>query len=148
MAEALAALSLASNIIQFIDFGGKVLATGYKLYKNSFGGSDIQEIKYVTTGFQRLVEGFSNCLHEDTSAKKVSHVEADLRTLAKHCNDIAEELLAAVNKIDVQGRLGKWKSFRVALKSVLAEEKIEKIEVRLDKLRQQIILHILACFRY
>jgi len=43
MAEAIAALSLAANIVQFIDFGGKVLSGGLKLYKNGLGSNGLGE---------------------------------------------------------------------------------------------------------
>jgi hypothetical protein len=148
MAEIVAALSLASNIVQFIDFGSNVLAAGYRLHKNRSGGSDnIPEIKYVTSAIQRLVKGFTECLPDDSAIGELSRTEVELRKLANQCSVLAEELLSAVSKIEVQGRLKKWNSFRAALKSVLAEEKIAKIQGRLDKFRQGLILHIIACFR-
>jgi hypothetical protein len=59
MAEAIAALSLAANIVQFIDFGGKVLSGGFKLHKNGPGGTvlgEVNDTKLITQSLQRLIE--------------------------------------------------------------------------------------------
>jgi hypothetical protein len=154
MAEAIAALSLAANIVQFIDFGGKVLSGGLKLYKNELGSNGLGEAndtKVITQSLQRLIEGLNQPLIQSNSTNEIaslSQTEIDLRNLAAHCVDLANELLRAISKVELQGKGGKWDSFRAALKHVLAEGKIEKIRQRLDKFRQEIIVHILACFRY
>ncbi|PMD28842.1 hypothetical protein L207DRAFT_574642 [Hyaloscypha variabilis F] len=153
MAEAIAALSLAGTIVQFIDFGGKVLFGGLKLYKNRLGSSALSEMKdtkIITESLQRLIEKLNQPLEESGPANegsKLSQTEIDLRDLAAHCSDIAKELLRAIAKVELQGKRGKWDSLRAALKHVLAEERIEKIRQRLDNFRQEVIMHILACFR-
>jgi hypothetical protein len=150
MAEAIAALSLAANIVQFIDFGTKVLSNGYSLYKSGPGRNvrgENQEIKIITESLNQLVQGLASSKASTNPSSGVSQTEINLSKLAAQCSDIASELLRAVGKLDVQGKAGKWDSFRAALKSVLAESKIEKIRQRLDKFRQEIVVHILACFR-
>ena len=42
---------------------------------------------------------------------------------------------------------GKWRSFRVALKTVWGESKIKNLQVRLDEARQELIVRILMSFR-
>jgi hypothetical protein len=150
MAEAIAALSLAANIVQFIDFGTRVLSNGHSLYKSGSGRKVLdenQEIKIIAQSLNQLVQGLTSSEASTNPSSGVSQIEINLRKLAAQCSDIASELLRAVGKLDVQGKSGRWDSFRTALKSVLAESKIEKIRQRLDKFRQEIIVHILACFR-
>lgn len=154
MAEAIAALSLAANIVQFIDFGGKVLSGGFKLYKNRPGGTvlgEANDTKIITQSLQRLIEDLNQPIKQSDSPNGVielSQTEVDLRNLAAKCIEIANELLNAISKVELQGKGGKWDVFRAALKHVLAEGKIERIRQRLDRFRQEIIVHILACFRY
>jgi len=153
MAEAIAALSLAGTIVQFIDFGGKVLFGGLKLYQKRLGSnalSGMKDTKIITESLQRLIENLNQPLEESGPANegsKLSQTEIDLRNLAAHCSDIAKELLRAIAKVELQGKRGKWDSLRAALKHVLAEESIERIRQRLDNSRQEVIMHILACFR-
>ena len=150
MAEAIVALGLAANIVQFIDFGGKVLSGGLRLYKSGRLG-EANDAKIITQSLQRLIEMLNQPLKPSGSANevtKLSQTEIDLRDLAAHCIDIANELLRAITKLELQGKRGKWDSLRAALKHVLADEKIEKMRQRLDNFRQEIIVHILACFRY
>ncbi|KAE9370087.1 hypothetical protein N431DRAFT_411184 [Stipitochalara longipes BDJ] len=148
MAEAIGALSLAANIVQFIDFGGKVLSGSLKLHKNGWL-SETNDTKIITKSLQQSIEMLNQPLKQSdsTSEVKISQTEADLRNLATHCIEIANELIRAITKVELQGKRGKWDSFQAALKHVLAEEKIEKIRQRLDNFRQEIIVHILACFR-
>jgi hypothetical protein len=154
MAEAIAALSLAANIVQFIDFGGRVLSGGLKLYNSgpdSKRPSSASDTKFITQSLQRLIEGLNWPLEQSDSTNEgteLSQTEIDLRSLAAQCKDIADELLKAIKKVELQGKGGKWDSFRAALKHVLAEGKIEKFRQQLDAFRQEIILHILACLRY
>lgn len=154
MAEAVAALSLAANIVQFIDFGGRVLSGSLKLYNSGPGSNRLglaNDTKVITQSLQRFIEGLNQPLEQSNSANEgpeLSQTEIDLRSLAAHCMDIANELLGAIKKVELQGKGGKWDSFRAALKHVLAEGKIEKIRQRLDAFRQEIIIHILACLRY
>ena len=154
MAEAIAALSLAANIVQFIDFGGKVLSGGFKLYKNGPDGTvlgEANDTKIITQSLLRLIEDLNQPLEQSDSTNEVielSQTEIDLRNLAAQCIDIANELLNAIIQVEFRGKGGKWDAFRAALKHVLAEGKIEKIRQRLDRFRQEIIVHILACFRY
>jgi hypothetical protein len=139
MAEAIAALSLAANIVQFIDFGTRVLSNGHSLYKSESGRKvldDNQEIEIIAQSLNQLVQGLTSSASTNPSSG-VSQTEINLRKLAAQCSDIASELLRAVGKLDVQGKSGRWDSFRTALKSVLAESKIDKIRQRLDKFRKK-----------
>jgi hypothetical protein len=48
--DPLAALSLAGTIVQFVDFGSKLLATGRELYKSTNGSLTVNdEIELVTS---------------------------------------------------------------------------------------------------
>ena len=154
MAEAIAALSLAANIVQFIDFGSRVLSGGLKLYNrtpDSNGLGSANDTKFIIQSLQRLIEELNQPLEQSDSTNEVpelSQTEIDLRNLAAQCMVIANELLKAIKNVELQGKGGKWDSFRAALKQVLAEGKIEKMRQRLDAFRQEIILHILAFLRY
>lgn len=107
MAEAIAALSLAANIVQFIDFGGKVLSCGFKLYKNGPGSTvlgEANDTKIITQSLQRLIEDLNQPLEQSDSTNEVielSQTEIDLRNLAAQCVDIANELLNAISKVEL-----------------------------------------------
>jgi hypothetical protein len=45
----LAALSLAGNVIQFVDFGCKLLSQGHELYKSTGGKLEVDEEREVIT---------------------------------------------------------------------------------------------------
>jgi uncharacterized protein Yka (UPF0111/DUF47 family) len=150
MAEAIAAFGLAASIVSFIDFGSKILSAGYKLYKKRPGTRDngeAQDLAQITESLQRVAVGITKSLEQVDSSHEVPQNELDLRDLAKRCGEVAEELLRAVNGLEVGSKSSKWYSFRTALKSVMAEGRIEALRQRLDQFRQEIVVHILTCFR-
>jgi hypothetical protein len=50
------AFSLAGSVVQFVDFGSKVLTRSHKLYKSARKSlSFIEELDYVTVDIQKLV---------------------------------------------------------------------------------------------
>jgi hypothetical protein len=55
--DALSALSLAGNIIQFIDFGSRLLSNARELYKSSVGSlATHDEIVLITTDLKTLIK--------------------------------------------------------------------------------------------
>ncbi len=55
--DPLTALSLAGTIVQFVDFGCKLLAKGRELYKSSTGVLTVnEELELTTTDLRALIE--------------------------------------------------------------------------------------------
>ena len=70
-----------------------------------------------------------------------------LRELCQSCNVVAKKLLSALNKVKVQGKQQKWKSFRKALRSVWSKEDIASLEQRLARLRDELNLRVVVDLR-
>jgi hypothetical protein len=150
MAESILFFGIAANVVQFVDFSSKVLSASYKLYKDEYGLNGLEEtreLEVITKSLHKIIEGLESSLQQEDLKQKATQNELDLRELAKHCREIAEELLAAVGKLKVKGKPGKWNSFRAALKTLWDEDKIEAIQKRLDRFRQELVVHILVSLR-
>ena len=146
MAEAVAALGVAANVVQFIDFSGKILSEGYRLHKSKrVSSSKNEELENIALDLEKLRDELQS--QEDETAQVPTPNDIQLHRLAEQCRDICLELLGALEALKVIDKPGKWKSFRAALKTVWAESKIKSLQDRLDEARQELIVRILMSFR-
>ncbi len=146
MAEAVAALGVAANVVQFIDFSGRILSEGYRLHKSQrVSPSKNEELESIALDLQKLHDELQ-CPENDTYQAPTPN-DIQLQRLAEQCRGVCLELLAALEKMKVVDPPGKWRSFRVALKTVWGENKIKNLQVRLDEARQELIVRILMSFR-
>ena len=151
MAESIAAFGLAANAIQFVDFGSKILAVGYRLYRsNATGTVKNSKLQEVTQDLLKVADGLEASMkplpqHFQTS---LSTNDIQLRKLAQKCRDTCLELLAVLNKLKVQDQSRKWDTLRIALRTVWSEDKIEALQRSLDRYRQELVLRILLALRF
>ena len=130
--ESLAALGLAANIIQFVDFGHKLFSESRALYKATDKWvEESAELEIISKALKRLS---NDLIAIPSSTMPHSEDGAGLLPLAKRCQAIADELLVAVNKLQVIGGKGKWQCFRTALKRVWKSGQIDAMTRRLDSI--------------
>ncbi|KAI9785399.1 MAG: hypothetical protein M1816_000414, partial [Peltula sp. TS41687] len=138
--EVLTAIGLTANIIQFVDFGGKLISKTAEIYESSSGVLvENVDIETATNDLARL----SAKLHD--SVKPAS--DMGLRELCQSCDAIAKELLSALDRVKVHGKQQKWKSFRKALRSIWSKEDIVSLEQRLARFRDELNLHVTVDLR-
>lgn len=139
--EALAIIGLVGNIVQFVDFSGKLISKSTELYRSSEGA--LAENVDTETTTNHLV-----LLNSKLRGAATATGDRALENLCKSCNTVAEKLLAALDKVKVKGEQRKWKSVRKALQSVWSKEEIGELERRLSKLREELNSHIVVGLRY
>ena len=139
--DTLAIIGLVGNIVQFIDFSGKLIAKSTELYRSSEGA--LAENIDAETATNHLVL-LNNKLKDAATASS----DDALKRLCKSCKSTANELLAALNKVKLNGKQDRWKSIRKALRSVWSKEKIYKLEGRLARFREELNLHVVVDLRY
>lgn len=138
--EALATVGLVANVVQFIDFGGKLISKTTELYGSNEGA--LEENIALETVTNHVV------LLNDTLRNAATAARDDaLKKLCESCKAAAEELLEALSKVKVDGPKNRWKSVRKALRSVWSKEKVRELEGRLARFREQLNLHITVDLR-
>lgn len=136
--DPLTVVSLVGTIVQFIDFGSKVISQSAELYHSSTGRLEQNaDVETATNDLVRL-----------KGQLDASRPDNDLQELCDACGKIAAELLEALNGLRVSGGGRRWQSFRKALKSIWTKDKIEQLENRLTKLREELNLRIAVGLRY
>ena len=150
MIEPLTAFGLATNIIQFLDLGGKIVQTGYRTYKSAKGASeDIIYLEQITEDLLQVASRLTVPLAaEDVT---LSNPDADLEKLGRQCQDLAEKLQHILDqlKIKSKGPFRGWQALQVAVKkNVTKRSDIQSVSGLLNTYRQQISMHLLAILRY
>ena len=95
--DTLAIVGLIGNVVQFIDFSGKLIANSTELYRSSKGAL-AQNID-AETAMNHLVL-LNNKLKDAATIAS----DSALKRLCELCKSIADELLIALNKVKVNGK--------------------------------------------
>ena len=142
MLDPLTALSLASAIVQFVDFGCKLLSQSQELYHSADGAL---KANITTEEITLDVIALSHSLRK----KEVSAHDVALGKLVDSCEREAEELLRILADLRLpQDGATKWDIFRKAIRSVRKKGKIEEIEGRLGKIQRQVNSRLLFMLKY
>ncbi|KAG8534382.1 uncharacterized protein KY384_001227 [Bacidia gigantensis] len=134
------ALGLAGNIIQFIDFGSKIVSSSFDIYKSVDGSSSVSRELISLT--ESLEESCDSLLEHQNSMTRHRSIKAekDLLDLSRSCKELAEEFLGRLQSLKVNGGNRKWQSLRQAVKSAWKEKESQVFAERLEKYRSQILL--------
>ena len=149
--EGLAALSVASNIAQFVDFGCRLFFETKELYSSSSGLADeAVELENISQTLGRLSKDLVPKPSTGVDLDKVFLVETDevarsrdeddLILIAQECQKIAKELSAALEKLKVRGPGREWQCFRVTLKRIWKPERVDKIAKRMERFSSQLTM--------
>jgi hypothetical protein len=173
--DPLTALGLAGNIVQFLDFCGKIVLGTREVYLSGSVGLDVQaeaatrELLDFTTKLQP-----APLVHNGTQAH--SENEIALRQLCDECSDVAKQMLHQLNRLKRdyltppepvppgasikqwekrQQRFAEYmedleelgRSLRLALRGMWKRKDLEELEKRLEKCRAAIQLRMLASLR-
>lgn len=137
MAEALVAVGLASNVLQFIDFGTKLCAR-IQDYSSTINGSPKK--------LKELGDHLSNVLKtlESLDGTKRTYLEHEESTI-QSCLRQAQELNAYLDSFQLQSNSFRSLSFeklRLAFKSVRGEKQVEEFQRVLDQLLNLVNLQL------
>jgi len=152
MLDPLTALSVAAAVVQFVDFGNKLLVKGHELHKSPDGASvGNSELEIIAKELQQLIHRLSQPLPSmEVQGTALNDSEAALVNLSQQCSNVADELLCTLRKLKVvEGSSNRrWKSFRQALKCLWRKEEVEAMVNRLQGFRERLNLHVLVSMRY
>jgi hypothetical protein len=142
--EGLAALSLASNIVQFVHFGAALFSETSKLYHSAAGTSvGHAELGLIAENAKKLSVG----LEASLAGRCSPEAESNLRSLSGRSKKLADELLIVLEDLRVNAEHRRWESFKQAVKSVRKEKKIDDFKRRLSSLQDGLVLCLLVLVR-
>lgn len=165
--DPVSALGLTANVLQFVEFTGKLISKGAEYYQSSDGAllghaelnaaaenlaslaRKINESTKLPIFFPKGPEPLNRTERENYRAdKRFYMIDKGLLDASRHCYDISLEMNAALTALKIPDNPTRWDCFRQALRSVWSEEKINGISRRLDQARDQLMIHLLVDLRF
>jgi hypothetical protein len=142
MAESLAIIGLASNIVSFIDFGLK-LASGTRMILESIHGTtpEIRELELVVRNVERLnVE----IIQQKVPGQTFSSDEQLILDMAGECDRLAGDIRKVMEKLIVRNgaRSKTLESGRVAFQVMRKHGEIDRLRNRLESLDEKLRMNI------
>lgn len=146
--DPLSALSIAAAVVQFLDFGLRVISKGNQIYRSGDGSTDEnRDLEVVTNDLLVLQTRLDQTGQRADQDRRPTEDEVILRRLSTTANELAKELLTRLNMVKAQGRFRRWKSFRQAIKSVSSQKEINSLARRLSIIKEELQIQILVTLR-
>jgi hypothetical protein len=150
--EPLAAIGLASNILQMVDFTKKLISQTREIHTSTTGALDIHEgLQASSRNLSELtssIQGKSSILKFVPSKNfHKSTPERRLWILCQETEDITNDIQNAIERISGDTTTI-WKSTRQAFRSIRSEKEMEALKERLDRIYQEVNSAILFSIRY
>jgi hypothetical protein len=146
--DPLSALSIAASVVQFVDFGLKIVSKTKEIYNSSKGESIDDALTEATAKrLTILAKDLESSLqlegHQDLPSDKA------LYNICVSCIILGNQLTARFDKLRIRNdsKHRAWKSFRQALKSVWCKGEIDAISRQLADHRKELDSHILFSLR-
>ena len=138
--EALATIGLVGNICQFLEFSELLISRTVKLRR--FRNGILPEHADLEAVTRHLISLSASL---QTSA---ASTDDGLQKLCVSCQDVADELLGALEQLKRKGERGKMMNIRKALHSVLKEKDIQRLDQRLRRFREELSFNTIVDLRY
>ena len=154
MLDPLTAISLASAIVQFVDFGSKVIGGASEIYKSADGAmKEYAELEDATAKIDQLNDRILLPSSFKDSGEVLSEHQAVLTELASASKVVAGELLSLLQdfrSVRVSGSHKRWESFRKALSAQTPwnKDKIQNLESKLKRLQEEISRRLIVMMRH
>jgi hypothetical protein len=147
--DPLTALSLASAVVQFVDFGIKVFSKGNEIHQSATGSSvENTEINDNTETLHTLLQNIQDSQPNIPSGTKLPSEQESLNRLVWSCRNLGNRLLDLTEKTSAGPNAGRWKSVGAAVSAVWSAKDIMETARRLDRYRDQLNFNIVVSLRY
>ncbi|KFY89381.1 hypothetical protein V498_06457 [Pseudogymnoascus sp. VKM F-4517 (FW-2822)] len=149
--EALVAVGLAGNIVQFTHFAQQLLSGARKLYRSTSGATaENTELELITKNIRKLAEtedlrklaeSTQQCdgLNPVTSRPtNLDRDEEDWMQLNQQCKELAVDLLKLLGSFKVKADHRRWEIVRQSIRIAWKKSDIESMQQRLDRIGSQL----------
>lgn len=123
MMEAVAALGIAGNVVQFLDFASKLCSTTLQIYNTADGViTSNSQTEALLKDFIESVDEVSSDLVEYRAAlqsmsnRARSSGEGQIVSIILDCEVLAEDLVTQFERLKASGKPGRWKSLVMGVK--------------------------------
>lgn len=135
--EPLAAVSLAGNVLQFVEFTKHLVSDTIEIHR-SVSGSTSEHLE--AEGIARRLRSFAKQLAppEPSGSLELSQDDIDLQTISTQSLEISEQVLAVVEGLKIIPGESTLESFYKALKGAWGKDELQSLQNRLHRLSQEL----------
>ena len=131
MLDPLSAISLAGNVVQFVQFSCTIVDKAHQLYRSKDGAlPDTLETETVTKRLLQTIEELDDGCKKVASSPKTS-TESRLVEIAEACFLVANDMLARLNRLKLKEQQSLWASVSRAFKILWTEDELNSLARRL-----------------
>lgn len=149
--DPLSVVSLVGTIVQFVDFGGKLLSNAIELYRSPVGTlAAHHELELVTTNLQALISKLQHAASsgDEASSQEFASQQKVLEALCDEAVRVAKELVNRLEKLKVKdGKLRKWHSLKQAVEAAWSRQEILDLKRQLLGLKDALETRVLFSVR-
>lgn len=153
--EAIVAVGVAGNVLQFLDFASKLCSTSLEIYRTANGTpTSNAQTEALLKGFIESMDGVSSDLAQYRTALSVTSKQAfipgqnELGTIISDCQNLANDLMTRFEKLKASGRPGRWKSFVAGVKCMWKKKELDELQLRLQQHRKELEWRMLISLRF
>lgn len=148
MLDPLTAVSLASAVVQFVDFSCKIVSKSRQLGAATRGAKiEASNSEVVTRDLLKLSEKMKEKLANAVADESPSDDDQALEEICNGCIGVSETLLARLEKLKVQKGDGKWRVGLQAARSMWSEKELDELSRQLATFRSHLELRVFVSFR-
>jgi hypothetical protein len=147
MMDPFTALGLAAGLVQFIDFGSRLISGSMERYRSVSGTSAGNvELESITEDLKSIVDNLET-KPARPNTRQLSKLELTLEDLATKSKTAADELLVVLDDLKVRGRCKRLDSFIQAVRSIGKERKIQDLQKVLKTIERRLNTCLVAMIR-
>jgi N-terminal domain on NACHT_NTPase and P-loop NTPases len=138
--DPITAISFASSILTFVDFGLKIVTGTLEVVKS---GSLVHNsnIAIVINDFHDVVSSLGR--HpQGTSAHELA-----LKELATKCQQVSQKLIELLDTLKTSPNSSTWQGMKITLRSMRKKGEVANLESQLDKYRSEIMTRVLLILK-
>jgi hypothetical protein len=151
--DPLNALSVASSVVQFVDFGRHLLSASYEIYRSPSGESAKNvDLRTISKDLTDLVAQIKDKVGPSASIQlDKSTAEYQLAEISKECEWILKEFKGALEKLGRQRRSKKTAfemargAILIALKDVWNASTVDRMRERLENQKRRLMDATMIC---
>ncbi|KAK2468192.1 hypothetical protein H9L39_20414 [Fusarium oxysporum f. sp. albedinis] len=161
--DPLSALGVAAAVVQFVDFGQRLLSETWHIYRDATGQDiELRELSTVSRDLTQVAQAARDAIAQQEASQSVSqHADTWLLDVCRECDIISREIenilpqidpsfkiqlesgnrtgIVSFLKKDDDGKLSIGDAFRKALKSLWKGREVEDLKTHFNKIHQQMM---------
>jgi hypothetical protein len=147
MMDPLTSLSVASSVVQFVDFTFKIYSETRQLYEDGKLEVHAQASKAVKdlAGFTKEM---GRSIRVDGKLRKLTENETQFEEICKDCTKLADKMTARLKEFEVTRKGEILKSVGHVFKSMWSAKELAELEKKLERYRDMMNSRLLGSLRY